>query len=173
MLLVIDIGNTNTVLGVYDGRRLVKDWRLRTERNTTEDEVNELPVCYDILQALELRITRTEFALSGTEGPGYRVGRGRLERGGRLLPGLALAGVGALLLVAAQLLLEHRHRLVANHREPPFTLRPLSTTSVWPLTAAAQGLAMVTNSHATSRGWSSRPRLAASMPISRTRSASG
>jgi type III pantothenate kinase len=40
MLLVIDIGNTNTVLGVYDGRRLIKDWRLRTERNTTEDEVN-------------------------------------------------------------------------------------------------------------------------------------
>ncbi len=40
MLLVIDIGNTNTVMGVYDGRRLVKDWRLRTVRNTTEDEVN-------------------------------------------------------------------------------------------------------------------------------------
>ncbi len=40
MLLVIDIGNTNTVLGVYDGPRLVKDWRLRTERNTTEDEIN-------------------------------------------------------------------------------------------------------------------------------------
>ena len=40
MLLVIDVGNTNTVLGVYDGRHLIRDWRLRTERNTTEDEVN-------------------------------------------------------------------------------------------------------------------------------------
>jgi type III pantothenate kinase len=40
MLLVIDTGNTNTVLGVYDGRRLIRDWRLRTERNTTEDEIN-------------------------------------------------------------------------------------------------------------------------------------
>jgi type III pantothenate kinase len=40
MLLVIDVGNTNTVMGVYDGRRLIRDWRLRTERNTTEDEVN-------------------------------------------------------------------------------------------------------------------------------------
>jgi type III pantothenate kinase len=40
MLLVIDVGNTNTVLGVYDGQRLIRDWRLRTERNTTEDEVN-------------------------------------------------------------------------------------------------------------------------------------
>jgi type III pantothenate kinase len=42
MLLVIDIGNTNSVIGVYDGRRLVKDWRIRTERRTTEDEFNIL-----------------------------------------------------------------------------------------------------------------------------------
>jgi len=42
MLLVIDIGNTNTVMGVYDGQDLIKDWRIRTERNTTEDEFNIL-----------------------------------------------------------------------------------------------------------------------------------
>ena len=42
MLLVIDIGNTNTVIGVYDGENLVKDWRIRTERHTTEDEFNVL-----------------------------------------------------------------------------------------------------------------------------------
>ena len=42
MLLVIDIGNTNTVIGVYDGKHLVKDWRIRTERRTTEDEFNIL-----------------------------------------------------------------------------------------------------------------------------------
>jgi len=42
MLLVIDVGNTNTVIGVYDDQRLVKDWRIRTERNTTEDEFNIL-----------------------------------------------------------------------------------------------------------------------------------
>ena len=44
MLLVIDIGNTNIVMGVYDGGRRVKDWRIRTERNTTEDEFNILAV---------------------------------------------------------------------------------------------------------------------------------
>ena len=38
MLLVIDVGNTNTVLGIYNGQQLVKDWRIRTERNATEDE---------------------------------------------------------------------------------------------------------------------------------------
>jgi type III pantothenate kinase len=38
MLLVIDVGNTNTVLGIYDGKNLVKTWRIHTETNTTADE---------------------------------------------------------------------------------------------------------------------------------------
>jgi type III pantothenate kinase len=38
MLLAIDIGNTNTVLGVYDGQRLAAHWRLTTERSRTVDE---------------------------------------------------------------------------------------------------------------------------------------
>ena len=38
MLLVIDVGNTNTVLGIYDGARLVDNWRIRTERDRTSDE---------------------------------------------------------------------------------------------------------------------------------------
>ncbi|MGB5159463.1 type III pantothenate kinase [Desulfobacterium sp. N47] len=42
MLLVIDVGNTNIVMGIYDGAKLVRDWRIRTERNTTEDEFNVL-----------------------------------------------------------------------------------------------------------------------------------
>lgn len=42
MLLVIDIGNTNIVMGVYEGRVCRADWRVRTERNTTEDEFNVL-----------------------------------------------------------------------------------------------------------------------------------
>lgn len=42
MLLVIDVGNTNIVIGVFQGDRLVTDWRLRTERDTTEDEFNVL-----------------------------------------------------------------------------------------------------------------------------------
>ena len=40
MLFVIDVGNTNTVMGIYRDDRLVKDWRIRTERKTTEDEFN-------------------------------------------------------------------------------------------------------------------------------------
>ena len=42
MLLVIDVGNTNTVIGVFDGDELIQNWRIRTERNTTEDEFSVL-----------------------------------------------------------------------------------------------------------------------------------
>lgn len=42
MLLVIDVGNTNTVMGVYDGETLMHDWRIRTIRDTTADEFNVL-----------------------------------------------------------------------------------------------------------------------------------
>ncbi len=42
MLLVIDIGNTNIVMGVYEASVCRADWRVRTERNTTEDEFNVL-----------------------------------------------------------------------------------------------------------------------------------
>jgi type III pantothenate kinase len=38
MLLVIDVGNTNTVLGVFDGSRLIVDWRLETKQRQTADE---------------------------------------------------------------------------------------------------------------------------------------
>ncbi|MGA2223847.1 MAG: type III pantothenate kinase [Syntrophobacteraceae bacterium] len=38
MLLAIDIGNTNTVLGLFNDGSLVHDWRIRTEVNITIDE---------------------------------------------------------------------------------------------------------------------------------------
>ena len=38
MLLVIEVGNTNTGLGVYDGRRLLVSWRLTSRREQTADE---------------------------------------------------------------------------------------------------------------------------------------
>ncbi len=53
MLLVIDVGNTSTVLGVYDGAKLLAHWRLTTERNQTNDE-------YGIL-------TRNLFSLAGID----------------------------------------------------------------------------------------------------------
>lgn len=38
MILVLDVGNTQILLGVYEGKRLVADCRLSTERRRTADE---------------------------------------------------------------------------------------------------------------------------------------
>src|SRR5574337_1205694 len=53
MLLALDVGNTNTVLGVFRGAELVAHWRLTTARDQTADE-------YGIL-------TRNLFTLAGLE----------------------------------------------------------------------------------------------------------
>ncbi|MGQ9532744.1 MAG: type III pantothenate kinase [Desulfotomaculales bacterium] len=38
MLLVMDVGNTNIVVGVFEAQQLVAHWRLSTERQRTADE---------------------------------------------------------------------------------------------------------------------------------------
>src|SRR5271163_86365 len=42
MLLTIDVGNTNTVLGVFRGEELIANWRLTTARQQTIDEYGVL-----------------------------------------------------------------------------------------------------------------------------------
>jgi type III pantothenate kinase len=39
MLLAADVGNTQTMLGLYAGSELTENWRLTTERSTTADEL--------------------------------------------------------------------------------------------------------------------------------------
>jgi type III pantothenate kinase len=48
MLIVLDVGNTNLTIGVYDGRELVHSWRLTTDRQRTVDEYGIL--CRTLLQ---------------------------------------------------------------------------------------------------------------------------
>lgn len=42
MLLTMDVGNTNTVLGVFRGEELIANWRLTTAREQTADEYGVL-----------------------------------------------------------------------------------------------------------------------------------
>jgi type III pantothenate kinase len=42
MLLAADVGNTQTVFGLYEGERLVDRWRIATEPHRTGDEVGAL-----------------------------------------------------------------------------------------------------------------------------------
>lgn len=39
MLLTVDVGNTNTVLGVFDGDKLIQSWRVKTDPRDTSDEL--------------------------------------------------------------------------------------------------------------------------------------
>ena len=39
MLLTIDIGNTNTVLGIFDGEEMIDSWRVKTDARDTADEL--------------------------------------------------------------------------------------------------------------------------------------
>ena len=55
MLLVIDVGNSNIVLGIYREDKLVKDWRVSTDRSKTPDE-------YGILVHDLFRLTGIEFS---------------------------------------------------------------------------------------------------------------
>ena len=42
MILVIDVSNTNSTLGVFDGDKLVANWRLSTLSSRTSDETGML-----------------------------------------------------------------------------------------------------------------------------------
>lgn len=39
MFLAIDVGNTHTVIGLYDGEKLIGNWRVSTDLKKTEDEL--------------------------------------------------------------------------------------------------------------------------------------
>lgn len=39
MLLAIDVGNTNTVLGLFSGNKIVQSWRINTNPRQTADEI--------------------------------------------------------------------------------------------------------------------------------------
>ena len=44
MLLVIDVGNTNIVVGAFEGENLVKNWRISTDYKKSSDEIGMLLV---------------------------------------------------------------------------------------------------------------------------------
>lgn len=58
MLLVIDVGNTNYVLGVYHGEKLVKCWRMATGSNKTADETGIF--LYNLFETAGFDVKRIE-----------------------------------------------------------------------------------------------------------------
>lgn len=58
MLLTIDVGNTNMVFNIYEGRRSIGSFRLSTDANRTSDEIG-LTAC-DYFRRFELPIAEVE-----------------------------------------------------------------------------------------------------------------
>jgi len=52
MLLAIDVGNTHTVLGLFDGQELCRHWRILTEQARTADEYSV--VLWNLLRMAEI-----------------------------------------------------------------------------------------------------------------------
>jgi type III pantothenate kinase len=75
MLLAIDVGNTNTVLGLFDGDRMHVSWRVKTDARSTGDEI-----VLTIRGLLDGQPDVTGVALCSTVPSVLREMRGMLER---------------------------------------------------------------------------------------------
>jgi len=75
MLLAIDVGNTNTVLGLFDGDELMRSYRVKTDARSTADEYR---LTFDGLLRDDPDITGV--ALCSTVPAVLREMRGMLER---------------------------------------------------------------------------------------------
>ncbi|TVY06780.1 type III pantothenate kinase [Paenibacillus cremeus] len=58
MILVVDVGNTNIVLGLYEGKELKHHWRLSTNRSGTVDEYGMM--MYNLFQHAGIALDHVE-----------------------------------------------------------------------------------------------------------------
>ncbi|ANA80243.1 putative transcriptional acitvator, Baf family protein [Paenibacillus vortex V453] len=58
MILVVDVGNTNIVLGVYQGKKLLHDFRISTARQSTVDEYGVL--IHNLFQMSNILVSQIE-----------------------------------------------------------------------------------------------------------------
>lgn len=54
LLMVIDVGNTHTVIGLFDGPKIVKHWRIVTEPERTSDEYGML--MWSLFHASDMKV---------------------------------------------------------------------------------------------------------------------
>ena len=74
MLLVVDVGNTNIVLGVYDGDQLTRRFRIRTVDGRTADETGVL--LHDLFAHAGLDGSQIEPSVTWGIHPGHNIGVG-------------------------------------------------------------------------------------------------
>jgi type III pantothenate kinase len=109
VLLAIDLGNTQTHLGMFRGEELVEHWRLATVRETTADELATLLV--DLLQLRNLRLQDVDAAVLSSVVPQLTPEYERLA--GRYLEG-PFKVIGPDLKTGMALRIENPHELGAD-----------------------------------------------------------
>ncbi|MDY3119074.1 MAG: type III pantothenate kinase [Peptoniphilus sp.] len=67
MLLVIDVGNTNIVFGVYKGKELIHDWRISSDNDKTSDEFGMLVT--EMLNNVQLKPVNIEAVIMSSVVP--------------------------------------------------------------------------------------------------------
>ena len=91
MLLAIDLGNTQTHIGMFRDQELVENWRLATVRETTGDELATLLV--SLLELRDLRLRDVDEVILSSVVPQLTPEYERLAE--RYLPGpLTVVGPG-------------------------------------------------------------------------------
>ena len=88
MLVVIDVGNTNMVFGIFNGEELLGSFRLKTDVNRTSDEIGLLACEYFRRFGLE-SIAVEDVIIASVAPPALR--RARRRASGRR-PGDGLRG---------------------------------------------------------------------------------
>lgn len=61
MLIAFDIGNTNVAVGVFEGRTLARDWRIRSDRDKTSDEYEV--VLHNLLRMAQIEAVEVKAAI--------------------------------------------------------------------------------------------------------------
>ncbi|HEV2075576.1 MAG TPA: type III pantothenate kinase [Thermoleophilaceae bacterium] len=109
MLLAIDVGNTQTHVGMFRGEDLVEHWRLATEREATADELATLLA--GLLGLRDLRLQDVNAAIVSSVVP--HLGPEYEELSERYLDG-ALALVGPALRTGMPIRIENPHEVGAD-----------------------------------------------------------
>lgn len=79
MLLAIDMGNTQTALGLFNGGELVESWRMPTDRSFTQDELHVRLLGYFRMRELALSVVDA-MAFAGVVPQLQRAWRGVAEQ---------------------------------------------------------------------------------------------
>lgn len=109
MLLAIDVGNTQTHLGMFEGEELVQHWRLATDRQATADWL--ATVLSNLLGLCDLRLRDVDAAIVSSVVP--VLGHEYEELSARYLDG-ALLLVGPQLKIGMPIRMDNPHEVGAD-----------------------------------------------------------